>query len=89
MSTLPFIIDCPWCKAKVAAIEGGRVERTNFDAENGEPFGARLLVGTCPSCDSLLAGEARQIGFEGWQGDTEGPLERRSTHFPEAPKDVQ
>ena len=71
MSTSTFIIDCPWCKAKVAATEGGRAERTAFDEDAGEPFGARLYVGTCPSCAALLAGEARQIAFEGWEGDTE------------------
>jgi hypothetical protein len=60
-----FIIDCPVCNAKVAASERGRAEKTGWIDEIGEPFGARLLVGICPSCASLLAGESQQTGFEG------------------------
>jgi len=60
-----FIIDCPWCKAKVAAEEKGRAELAGFDPDNGEPYGQRLFVGACPSCNSLLAGESQQTGFEG------------------------
>jgi hypothetical protein len=69
MGTTTFIIDCPWCKAKVAADEKGRAERSGFDDEVGEPYGQRLHIGTCPSCESLLAGASRQIAFEKYDAD--------------------
>ena len=59
-----FIIDCPWCKAKVAAEEKGRAERNGFDEEIGEPYAYKVFVGICPSCKSILAGESEQIGFD-------------------------
>lgn len=64
-----FIIDCPWCKAKVAAVEKGRADRSYFDDEAGEPFGTRLYVGSCPCCNSLLAGESTQTRFAKWDSD--------------------
>jgi len=66
MSDRTFIIDCPWCKAKVAAIEKGRAANNGTDPEVGEPFGNKLYLGSCPSCGSLLAGESRQVDFEGF-----------------------
>jgi len=50
-ATRTFILDCPWCKAKVAATETGRAERDGFNDEAGEPFAYKVLVGICPSCD--------------------------------------
>lgn len=64
--TKTFIIDCPWCKAKVAATETGRAERGGFDDDAGEPFAYKVLVGICPSCNSILAGETEQTGFENY-----------------------
>lgn len=64
-----FIIDCPWCKAKVAAIEHGRATNTGRDYETGEPYGETIVVGKCPSCQSLLAGEKHQVEFEGFGAD--------------------
>lgn len=64
MSTPTFIIDCPWCKAKVAANEKGCAERVYSEPESGEPHGYRLYVGSCPSCFGLLAGESTQVAFE-------------------------
>ena len=61
-----FIVDCHWCKAKVAATELGRAERSGWIEEAGEPFGERLLVGICPSCKAPLAGESQQIDFKGY-----------------------
>jgi len=58
-----FIIDCPYCRAKVAAAETGRAERVDFGEEG--PFGERLVIGHCPSCRSLLAGHLQQTHFEG------------------------
>jgi len=63
-----FIVDCPYCKAKVAAEETGRAEEIGF---NEEPYGSRLLVGKCPRCATLMAAETRQISFEGWEADYE------------------
>ena len=64
-----FIVDCPWCKAKVAASESGFAERGGFDDDAGEPYGTKVLVGTCPSCKSILVGETEQIGFENYDSD--------------------
>lgn len=60
-----FIVECPVCKAKVAAIEKGVAERGGWDSENDEPWGERLVVGQCPVCATLIAGETRQIDFAG------------------------
>lgn len=64
-----FIIDCPYCKAKVAALESGRVTDTGFAEEIGEPYGQTLVIGKCPMCKSLLAGESHQIAFERYDND--------------------
>lgn len=64
-----FIIDCHICKAKVAALEAGRAERSGWIEEAGEPYGVKLLVGNCPSCSSLLVGETTQIGFENYDSE--------------------
>jgi len=61
-----FIVDCPFCKAKVAAIEHGRATKTGRDYETNEPYGETIVVGECPSCQSLLAGEKHQVEFEGF-----------------------
>lgn len=37
-----FIVDCPYCKAKVAAEESGMAESVYFDDEAGEPIGRRI-----------------------------------------------
>lgn len=63
-----FIVDCPWCKAKVAASESGRAQTAGVD-EDGGPFGTKVLVGICPSCSSILVGETEQIRFEGYDSD--------------------
>ncbi len=64
-----FIVDCPWCKAKVAASESGRAERIGFDHDAGEPYGSKVLVGICPSCSAILVGETNQIDFENYDSD--------------------
>jgi Domain of unknown function (DUF4145) len=69
MASKTFIIDCHWCKAKVAAEEKGRAESDGLDEEAGQPYGHRLLIGVCPSCESLLVGEAQQTGFKGYDAD--------------------
>lgn len=64
-----FIVDCPNCKAKVAAVEEGRAERSYFDQEENQPYCTRLHVGKCPRCTSLLAGESEQIRFENFDSN--------------------
>ena len=61
-----FIIDCPWCKAKVAAIEHGRGKKQGWLTEIEEPYGEIIAVGECPNCQSLLAGESHQVAFSGF-----------------------
>src|SRR5438270_11171586 len=63
-----FVIDCPICKAKVAAEEKGRGEHSYRD-DGGSPNGERLLVGSCPRCKTLLVGESQQIHFEGFDSE--------------------
>jgi hypothetical protein len=70
-STTTFIIDCPNCRAKVAASEEGRAVRSGWIDEIGEPFGECVVVGSCPQCSTLLVGTAQQISFAGYQGDEE------------------
>jgi hypothetical protein len=68
-ATRRFIIDCPTCKAKVAATELGRAEITEWDDEIDGPIGERLYLGQCPSCKSLLAGKSHQVDFAGFDAD--------------------
>lgn len=58
-----FVIDCHRCKAKVAALELARSERCGWEEDAGEPWGERILLGTCPNCKSILVGQATQLGF--------------------------
>ncbi len=63
MST--FIIDCPECRAKVAAEEKGRASSSGQEPESGEPYGYAIYLGRCPSCGVLLVGESHQVDFAG------------------------
>jgi Domain of unknown function (DUF4145) len=65
MADKTFIVDCHNCRAKVAALETGRAERSGTEEESAEPYGERVLVGVCPSCGALLVGESTQLDFEG------------------------
>lgn len=69
MASSTFVIDCPWCKAKVAVTEKGRAEHVDFNQDAGEPYGYRLYIGSCPRCNSLLAGESTQTGFAGFDSE--------------------
>jgi hypothetical protein len=64
-----FIIDCCYCKAKVAATESGRANRSGFNQEYGEPYGHKVLVGICPVCETILVGETEQVGFADFNAD--------------------
>lgn len=68
-STATFIIDCPYCRAKVAAREEGRARKSGWMEEIGEPQGTCVVVGSCPKCSILLAGTASQVSFQGFEGD--------------------
>jgi hypothetical protein len=68
MTDKTFIVDCHRCRAKVAAQESGRAERSGME-DSGEPWGERVLVGTCPICSAILVGQATQIEFEGYSAD--------------------
>jgi len=70
-STIPktFIIDCSWCKAKVAAQEHGRGTQSGWTDEDPEPSGITLVVGECPNCHSLLAGVSHRIAFKGYDAE--------------------
>jgi hypothetical protein len=81
-----FIIDCPVCKAKVAAEEKGRLDHSYYDEHAGEPFGERILLGSCPSCQTPLVGRARQIEFKGFEGDEEDVWSDVVRVFPSPPK---
>lgn len=59
-----FVIDCHICRAKVAAIESGRAESFYMDEDAHQPYGKRVLVGKCPKCSTILAGESEQLDFE-------------------------
>jgi hypothetical protein len=62
-----FIVDCPKCRAKVAAIEHGCVRRPGgIDREGGEHYGISVTLGLCPKCSTILVGESQQIGIEGY-----------------------
>lgn len=60
-----FIIDCPICKAKVAANQTGLAKRKGFYDGPDIPFGQIVRVGTCPQCKTILVGETDQIRFKG------------------------
>ncbi len=69
MTDSAFIIDCCWCKAKVAAKQLGSATHQGSDPDCGEPFGHRLFIGKCPTCGCLLAGESDQIRFQDFDAD--------------------
>jgi len=65
-----FIIDCPNCRAKVVAVESGRVQQDSYDPDVDDmPSCRRLHIGKCPRCNAMLAGESTQTSFEGLNAD--------------------
>jgi hypothetical protein len=63
MTNKTFIVDCPTCKAKVAAEVCGIAEDSGNDYEMREPYADRLYVGKCIHCSTLIAGKSKQIYF--------------------------
>ena len=86
MAKETFIVDCPYCKAKVAAEEQGRAQRSYLDDDAGEPVGEKISVGPCPRCKTLLAGVSYQTSFKGWEGDEHDEWSEPVRMFPNPPK---
>jgi len=64
------IIDCPICKAKVAAIEHGCVRRGGGIDEYGDGhYGISVSLSVCPKCRTILVGESQQIGIERYDSE--------------------
>jgi hypothetical protein len=66
MAGKTFIVDCPYCKAKVAADVFGVAESSGRSYDSNKPYADRLYVGKCPRCETLLAGESHQTAFMEW-----------------------
>jgi hypothetical protein len=64
-----FIVDCHQCRAKVAALETGRAEQSGTDEGSMDPWATRVLIGTCPSCSTILVGESTQLDFAEYDAD--------------------
>jgi uncharacterized protein DUF4145 len=79
-----FIIDCPYCKAKVGAQQHGIAEY--FTNEHGEAFGERVYVGKCPQCKTILVGRAEQTHFAGYMGDEDDAYSDVVRVYPQPPK---
>jgi Domain of unknown function (DUF4145) len=56
-----FIVDCPYCKAKVGAKETGRVEESRMhDGKPVRKFTQVVVVGNCIRCGKILVGQYDQ-----------------------------
>lgn len=80
-----FVVDCHHCKAKVAAVELARADRHGWEEDAGEPWGERILLGTCPRCKSTLVGQSTQTAF----AEYDSPIDLWSDVtrvFPKPPK---
>lgn len=81
-----FIVDCPTCKAKVAAIEQGCVRKCGgIDQEGYEHYGVTVYLGVCPMCRQILVGESQQTGIEGYDSEYNEWAEAIRV-YPEPPK---
>jgi len=81
-----FIVDCPICKAKVAATEHGCVkEPGGIDREGDEHYGISVSLGVCPKCRAIIVGEAQQIRIEGYDSEHNEWAEAIRV-YPEPPK---
>ncbi|MFC1815710.1 DUF4145 domain-containing protein [Thermodesulfobacteriota bacterium] len=58
-----FIVDCPRCRAKVAALLSETAENRWQDHETSELYAEKVCVGKCPRCKTLIAGASHQIEF--------------------------
>lgn len=67
-----FIIDCPYCSVKVAALEKGKTTQEMFDEDSQEPFAYKVQVGNCPKCNYILVGASEQTEFKGYNAYHDG-----------------
>lgn len=82
-----FIVDCPICKAKVAASQHGCVRRPGGVDQNGEEhYGISVSLGVCPKCHSILVGESQQIGIAGYDAGYYDEWADAIRVYPEPPK---
>jgi Domain of unknown function (DUF4145) len=63
MAQKTFIVECPYCKAKVGAVEEGRAMQSGLD-DGSFPYAKAIIVGKCPGCFCLIAGTSEQVDFE-------------------------
>jgi hypothetical protein len=84
--TETFIIECPQCNAKVGVEQRGALVRSYYDDDAGEPFGEKIVMGQCPSCQVALVGRATQVQFEGWEGSEHDVFGDVVRVFPKPPK---
>ncbi|MDY7011377.1 MAG: DUF4145 domain-containing protein [Planctomycetota bacterium] len=81
-----FIVDCPVCKAKVAANEHGCVRRAGgMDNEGDLHYGISVSLGVCPKCRSILVGESQQIGIKSFDSEFDEWADAIRV-YPEPPK---
>jgi hypothetical protein len=81
-----FIVDCPTCKAKVAALEHGHVKKNGgIDQEGNEHYGISVSLGMCPKCRTILVGESQQIGIERYDSEYDEWADAIRV-YPEPPK---
>lgn len=72
-----FIIDCPYCRAKVGAEQHSQLEGkwTEYDYDVSEnevqtEFCEQLFLGTCPRCQRLVVGRSERLDYNtelGWE----------------------
>jgi hypothetical protein len=81
-----FIVDCPTCKAKVAALEHGSVKHYGgVDSEGDAHYGVTVSLGACPKCRTIIVGEEQQIRIEGYDSHEDEWADAIRV-FPEPPK---
>lgn len=87
-SSSTFIVDCPTCKAKVAAIESGCAEHSDFYEEEGGVFREKVFVGKCPKCQSILVGrQTKFVCVEEIEDESEGDYWSDTVRiYPKLPK---
>ena len=81
-----FLVDCHYCRARVAAIETGRASDAGNEDYTGEPYAIKLIVGKCPSCNNLIAGETHQVEFGGFGFGEEDIWSDVKRIYPDPPK---
>ena len=82
-----FIVDCPRCKAKVAAIEHGCIEKPGGTEPDYSEiyYGIRVFLGECPRCHKILVGESQQVRIEGYDSE-ENEWAEPVRVYPEPPR---